>query len=256
MADAAIIYATNGWAIFPCRGKDPLTPHGFHDATTSVVMVRKWWARWPTANIAGAVPPGTFVIDEDPRHAGDLARTMTERAREPWPLTLRQRTGGGGYHWLYRAPKGVSVRQGAAVIGDGLDTRVAGKGYLMLAPSVHPETGERWAWNTMIAPAMAPAWLLEMVRVIEHPRAAYVPPPAVSAAHLSRRHRYAAAVLRRLATEVSAAVKGQRNDTLNRAWWRILQFRDVVPESEARIELMRAALVTGLDEREIAKVLR
>lgn len=257
LADAAIIYARSGWRIFPCIGKDPLTAHGFHDASADESQVRRWWRQWPTANIAGALPEGTFAIDEDPRKGGDFARTMLELARGPLPLTLRQLTGADGYHWIYRVPAGASARQGANVIGDGLDTRVSGKGYLMLAPSVHPETGNRWRWNSIIAPVEAPAWLLDLVAVKSAPaRQPYTPPTRCHPMILDRRQRYARRALELIAAEVAHAPEGARNDTLNKAWWRILQFRDVVPEPEARAVLEAAAASSGLPEREIAKVLR
>ena len=86
--------------------------------------------------------------------------------------------------------------------------------------------------------------------------AIYVPPQVVSAHNVSRRQRVARAALKGLARKVASAEEGSRNDLLNWAWWRILGYRDVMPESELRAELTRAALSTGLDEREIAKVLR
>src|SRR6516165_7166782 len=47
-------YSRRGWHMFPCvpRGKKPLTPNGFKDATTDLSQIEKWWAHWPEANIA------------------------------------------------------------------------------------------------------------------------------------------------------------------------------------------------------------
>lgn len=261
VADAAVMYASHGWAVFPLLGKLPAIPkdeggRGLHDATADVEMVRAWWQRWPSANIGWAIPSGLWVWDEDPRHAGDFARHMAELAHTRLPMTLRQVTGGGGEHWIWRSPVGVSVRQGSGFI-DGCDTRTAGKGYIAVAPSVHPDTRRTYDWRAIVKPVEAPTWLIELVRAPDaKPTALYVPPAKVDASHLTRRHRYARAALSGLAVEVAGAAEGSRNDTLNRAWWRILQFRDVVPESEARAELTHAARAAGLDEREIAKVLR
>ena len=73
---AALAYAVLGWAVFPCkpRGKEPLTRHGFKDATTDGVVIESWWRRWPDANIGVATGHGTFcALDVDPRHGGDAA---------------------------------------------------------------------------------------------------------------------------------------------------------------------------------------
>src|SRR5258708_4431274 len=49
----ALAYARVGFAVFPCRprGKEPITKHGFKDATRDEAQIRKWWTRWPDANI-------------------------------------------------------------------------------------------------------------------------------------------------------------------------------------------------------------
>jgi hypothetical protein len=45
--DLALWYAEHGFPIFPCspHGKEPLTPHGFKDATTDLQQIREWWGR-------------------------------------------------------------------------------------------------------------------------------------------------------------------------------------------------------------------
>ena len=52
--DAALRYAARGWPVFPCRGKIPLTPHGFHDASTDAATIEAWWRENPDALISVA----------------------------------------------------------------------------------------------------------------------------------------------------------------------------------------------------------
>lgn len=67
--DAAIVFAQAGIPIFPCvtHGKRPLTHAGFLEATSDIVQIGAWWARWPMANIGlptGSVS-GIEVVDVD-----------------------------------------------------------------------------------------------------------------------------------------------------------------------------------------------
>ncbi|OFX01651.1 MAG: hypothetical protein A3E78_13970 [Alphaproteobacteria bacterium RIFCSPHIGHO2_12_FULL_63_12] len=255
MLDGALIYAAHGWAVFPLRGKLPPPGFvgGFHNATTDAAQIRQWWAQWPNANIGWPIPAGWFAIDEDPRHAGNLSRAIAERVYGILPSTLRQITGGGGYQWFLKSS--VAIQQRAAWM-DGIDTRTVGRGYVVVAPSIHPVTGQRYEWHTVAEPLDAPAWVVDMMRVRESKRVPYIPPARVDARHLGRRERYGRAVVAGIARRVAAAIEGERNDLLNWAWWKALEWRDVVPEGEARTELTRAALTCGLGESEIAKVLR
>jgi hypothetical protein len=55
-----------GVPVFPSvpGGKNPLTQHGFKDATTNETAIRRWWSRWPNANVAIATgSPGFDVLD-------------------------------------------------------------------------------------------------------------------------------------------------------------------------------------------------
>ena len=54
----ALLYAGRGIPVFPCEpgGKRALTADGFLEATTNGARIRRWWARWPNANVA--VPIG------------------------------------------------------------------------------------------------------------------------------------------------------------------------------------------------------
>src|SRR5260221_12533215 len=80
LLDAALAYAAQGIPVFPLAPgmKVPAISkdeggRGFHDATTDTERIRRWWKRWPRANIG--IPTGSasgwVVIDIDPRHGGD-----------------------------------------------------------------------------------------------------------------------------------------------------------------------------------------
>ena len=257
LPEAARVYAENGWPIFPCRGKHPYESGGFHTASTDLAQVATWWQRWPQANIGWNPPHDWFVVDEDARHGGEITRRALEKKHEPLPFTLRAVTGNGGPHWILKRPPGVEVRQGAHVAGPGLDTRVGGRGYILLAPSIHPITRLPYRWHSVVEPAVAPDWLVDLIRVYDSPtvKAEYTPPKK-GTTEASARETYARTELGRVATDVANASDGSRNDALNKAWWRILKFRDVVSESEAKRELTRAAESCGLKLKEIAQVLR
>src|SRR5215211_1814212 len=82
MARWAQSYAAKGIAVFPCRGKQPLTERGFKDASADPEQVAAWWSRYPTANIAmptGEVS-GMVVVekDQDTPEALDIWRTLPD----------------------------------------------------------------------------------------------------------------------------------------------------------------------------------
>jgi hypothetical protein len=176
MLDAALVYAANGWAVFPLDGKDPLTPHGFKDATTDEKQIRAWWKRWPSANIGWALPVGWWALDVDAGKSGYESLRELEAKNAPPPFTLRQTTGSDGEHWIFIQNPDQDIRQGAG-FAPGLDTRVGGRGYLVVAPSVHPTTGKRYRWHTVIAPIEAPGWLVALVRRDVKQASPFVPKP-------------------------------------------------------------------------------
>jgi hypothetical protein len=254
LEQAAHDYAANGLAVFPCRGKVPLTDNGYKDASADLEQVRAWWTANPHANI-GLPMWGArrlVALDVDAGKGGIEARAELERKHGPLPFTLRAATGGGGEHWIFTAPEGVKVGNRAGVV-PGVDVRGEG-GYIIAAPSIHPDTRKHYRWHCRVEPLPMPAWLVELVAVKPVERKPYNPPPPGPAR--TQRERYARAVLKKLAEEVATAGEGTRNDTLNRAWWRAAHFRDVLTRSEAYEALRAAALACGLPEREIEQVMR
>jgi hypothetical protein len=136
MLTAALRYAAAGWPVFPVvwRGKEPLTPHGFKDASTDRGTVSSWWRRWPTANVAVATgAPGPDVVDVDVKN-GAPGMELYERA---WRAGLLRgaaaviRTPSGGLHVWFA---GTLQPQGAIGPRKALELKAHG-GYVLLPPS-------------------------------------------------------------------------------------------------------------------------
>lgn len=148
MLRAALRYASMGFSVFPCEpcGKEPLTRHGCKDATRGPDQIRKWWTRWPDANVAiatGAIS-GALVLDIDPRHGGDDSLAILEASFGKLPETPTVLTGGGGLHIYFRHP-GTEIPNSAGRVGPGIDVRGDG-GYVIAPPSVH-ESGNLYHWE-------------------------------------------------------------------------------------------------------------
>lgn len=168
LAAAAHAYAELGWRVFPLapRSKAPLVPRrrggrGFQDATTDHDQIAAWWNRCPMANIGIATGEPFFVVDVDPRNGGDDELAELEHMRGALPHTVEACTGGGGRHLLF------SGEAGCAVLVEGVDIKGAG-GYIVAAPSIHPDTGRPYLWEASSRPgevpiAPAPAWLLDAI---------------------------------------------------------------------------------------------
>lgn len=132
MKAAALRYAGGGIRVFPVNGKEPLTTHGFHDASSERAQVETWWKSWPEAGIA---TPDFDVVDVDLYKPE--CRPTWERIRPLIPEgTPQTRTGGGGLQFIFQAG---TLKRGR--IGPGVDSRYAGSNYVLLPPSPHPKGG-------------------------------------------------------------------------------------------------------------------
>jgi len=156
LQNAALRYAEMGYPVFPCvpGEKVPLTPHGFHDATTDAARIEAWWAAHPDANI-GMPTAGLLVIDVDgadnpwpgdPEQALDLAQGAMS-------LTPR-----GGRHHIFRQPTGRTWSCTTGKLADHVDTRANG-GYIVVPPSV--VAGKPYAWAQARELATGPEQLTE-----------------------------------------------------------------------------------------------
>ncbi|MET9310762.1 bifunctional DNA primase/polymerase [Kribbella sp. NPDC003505] len=123
-----------------------LTCHGFYAATTDPERVAEIVTAVPAGQLAvrtGAVS-GLVVVDVDPAHGGDasLAALM---ACGLVPRTLWVRTGSGGVHLYYRHP-GREIPSRPMPGRAGIDVKADG-GYVVLPPSIHHRTYQRYQWG-------------------------------------------------------------------------------------------------------------
>src|SRR3972149_4715354 len=165
--EQALTYASREWAVFPCRNKIPLTPHGYKDASKDVEAVMRMFSEHRNANIAIATGKvsGIFVLDIDVKNGAGGLESLSDLDREfgELPHTVEAITWSGGRHIFFRYPeKGVGCKTG---IRPGIDVRGDG-GYVIAAPSVIEGKGYEWEVEhhpdeTMIADA--PEWLLGLL---------------------------------------------------------------------------------------------
>lgn len=147
--DWALWYAAQGWPVFPCTGKRPLTPHGFQDATCDVGTIQAWWQQWPQANIATPTGVGgRIVLDIDPRNGGDNTLAALERQHGQLPSTPIVHTGGGGTHYYLIDSIEGGIPHHHKGLGEGIDVQGRG-GYVILPPSIHPENGKPYLWDLL-----------------------------------------------------------------------------------------------------------
>jgi Bifunctional DNA primase/polymerase, N-terminal len=158
--DFALSYAREGFAVFPCkpRGKEPITKHGFKDASRDEAQIRKWWTRAPNANIgiATGARSGLIVVDIDSLEGAKLLLKLTERfgALTPTHRVVTRK----GCHFYFKLPPNCGAVPSSK--GGGLDIR-ADRGYVITPPSIHPDGGSyKWDCASPDEMAMAPQWLL------------------------------------------------------------------------------------------------
>ena len=179
MTAAALAYAAMGWLIFPVHnivdsacscergaechspGKHPRTPHGFKDASTNPAVIKRWWKQWPNANI-GLWCKGLIVVDVDPRSGGEVSldELFSTVADKYGFDTLTAISGGGGHHYILKAPDDAAYDCKPV---PGIDIKSTG-GLIVIAPSLHI-SGRRYEFEDFSVPiAPVPQWILELIK--------------------------------------------------------------------------------------------
>ena len=157
MLVAALGYAEMELQVLPLRGKVPAVAggHGYLDASSDPDQIRAWWTEYPGSNIGLAMRPnGLLALDVDPRNGGDETPKRLVKEHGSLPETCRQKTGGGGWHYLFR-----NDEQSYSSPGPGID--IKDQGYIVVAPSKHPDTEKQYKWEVSYDPgsiADPPSW--------------------------------------------------------------------------------------------------
>lgn len=244
LLDDALRLAADGWPVFPCNpDKTPRTSRGFHDASTDPDVIRAM--NWNGALVGAAIPEGSVVLDVDPRNGGDATMQALKAAGHKLPRTRVVKTGGGGTHYYFRVPPDTALR---AHLGEGVDVKRAGRGYVIVPPS------EGYTLSRRDAAAGLPDWLLD---VLVAPEREAVESSAGAAKYMpwDSGTAYGMAALERTLGRLATAPAGGRNDELNKAAFAVAQLvaGGELAEEATREALEEVALRIGLTPSEIAK---
>jgi hypothetical protein len=235
---AAALALAAGWGdVLPCRwtgddAKAPLLAHGFHDASRDPETI----TRWPVALIGAVIPVGLIVLDLDPRNGGSINALQSLLGPLPPTLTVLSGRGDGGRHLYFRRPN-VPLKPKPVPWLD-----IKANGYCIMPPSLHPESGEPYRWETRLPAAELPPAAVSRLR---QPPSRPLPAPS-SAEGMNTR---ADALIRKVAT----APEGNRNGLLFWAVCRAITERhgtDVLDALEA------AGQTAGLNPPEVARTMQ
>jgi putative DNA primase/helicase len=241
------------FAIFPCRGKVPLTEHGCKDASKDPAQIREWEERFPDANwaVATGAPSGNIlVVDVDRiwQSPGD-AWTLIANDCGGLPRTVTVLSGSGhSMHWYFLVPDDVRVGNTAGKLSRGIDTRCEG-GYVVCPPSIHPDTGNPYTW--VLSPAEVPVAPIPM-RLLDLllPKPPRLAPARVRVADVS--DDVALRILDEECNRVAIATPGMRNNTAftaSAAMGNLVAGGELVLQVAAEA-LVEAARLSGLQSRE------
>lgn len=159
--EAALGYLKRGWAPIPLAPRSKVPPRGFKlrnyfKSPMAESELAAVWKTWPDAGVGivmGAASKNLIAVDIDPRNASleTIRRTLHQLGIPPTFTTF---TGGGGWHYLYRAsallPKKIGAYNGIDLIGQG--------GYVVMPPSIHL-SGKPYEILYDIDIAPAPDWV-------------------------------------------------------------------------------------------------
>jgi hypothetical protein len=248
LAGAAIRYANLGIPVFPCvpGGKQPLTPNGFHDATSSARVVHAWWERTPDANIGlpTGARTGVLVVDVDIHPGGSgfeaFERARSERLADRWGWLVR--TPSGGVHAYY--PSGGHREQRSWQVPSAhVDFRGDG-GYVIAPPSRIEVDGIAKAYDVIAVTTQA-ARTVDATKLRQFLEPRRPTRTLGSPAELSGPHCHPPA----LARTVALTPEGGRNRALFWASCRMVE--NHFAPSDIASWLAPAAQHAGLGDREI-----
>jgi putative DNA primase/helicase len=238
--EAALIYVSLGWRIFPCAGtKRPLVEGGFKSATRDPKQIVEWWGRWRHAEPAVALPSSHLVVDLDRKEGNDAFRDFERLAGFPVDqfASPQATTPSGGRH-LFCSTGGLTFRNMVRIGGTAIDLRTAGA-YVLL-PS--PGNGRSWLPDKSRDFAPVPDWLLTL-SAADSQRPILRAPFAPVESYGGRSSRYGLATLRAICADIESAANGRQEVTLNSGAYKIGRLiADQQLSDDAADQLIEAAL--------------
>jgi hypothetical protein len=168
---AAHFYADKGWRVIPTSGnvKHPTRKKWQELATTDHEEIDQLFDQGHDQDVCVATGSGSgvFVVDVDPKAGGDESLQALFESYGPFPETPMVLTGGDGFHYYFKFPEEVDIRnESGRSLGPGIDIR-SDRGQVSAPPTLHP-SGKRYEWEAssdpqVVEPAEPPTWLVELL---------------------------------------------------------------------------------------------
>lgn len=157
----APLYYQTGWTgVLPVTGKSENLPEGFtgyNGESPETSLIAEWIVRRKQDNICLRLPKGVIGIDCDNYRDGHATQTLAMLrtqgidllAKPTWKSTSRAPSGddvSGIY--LYRLPEHFECRTSfhSSGMDSGIEVIQFHHRYMVVAPSIHPGTGQRYRW--------------------------------------------------------------------------------------------------------------
>ena len=239
----ALYYARKGFSVLPILGKQPIIKFA-NKPPLSENDIKKIWNLNPTADIA-LKTEDFFVIDVDRHGAADGLQSLSALGHDEWfKGTLTAATANGGYHFYFKKPDGVEIKQNIGIL-KGVDIKAHKNNYILVAPSKNG--GYRWLNKAPIKepPKGLVDWLVKeqnkntLLRYASHSPAG--------------RNDKAARTFEQIVNGLGDS--GTRNDTLTAFVGTLLGYGVEVDSVVKLCELANNATPDPLPEREVTKTL-
>jgi Bifunctional DNA primase/polymerase, N-terminal len=230
--------------------KHPLVRHGVNDATCKPVQLKRWWSRWPAANL-GLVTGVVFDALDVDGAAGLAALHQLVRTASLWLPGPLVRTGGGGWHAWFR-PTGLGNRppRGLAHV----DWR--GRGGAVLAPPSRHISGGSYRWVRSLDQASLPEVPAALRALLDSdPPTTTRPTRTVGPA--APGHPYGRTVLAAELAALNRATPGHRNRTLNQTAFKVYRYvaSGILDDQDVTAAFTEAALAIGPEAAEVSRTL-
>jgi hypothetical protein len=246
-----------GWRVLPCwpGTKRAILPHT--SASNDPEQVEAWVEeRGYNLGWAVATGPGSGIVVLDVENAeGERELVELERKHGALPdlFPMVWSGGGSGWHGYFAWPRGRELKNRR--LGEKVEPR-GDKLLLMLPPSIHPDTGQRYRWADDRTPDMGMPELTEAWLKLLEPE----PVPQGPSVHREAQgsSRYALRALESELDRTAAARSGNRNHQLNASAHALFRFcpEGLLPANLVHDGLMDAARHAGLSDFEAKSTIR